>query len=105
MIDFNKTTIRQSITPRGGGIEIDLTDLGFEGEKMTAYQDYLGGGMLGRIGATDTIRTSTPFVEESICRKLDEISDKLKQHFFEKMFGEFDIDEFNSLQRRRLSGY
>lgn len=42
--------LRQRVSTRGGGIEIDLTPFGYEGGKMTAYQNYLGGGMLGAIG-------------------------------------------------------
>ena len=41
--------IREKLSSRGGGIEIDLTPFGFDGERMTAYQNYLGGGMLGSI--------------------------------------------------------
>ena len=48
-INFEKITIRQQLSHRGGGIEISLDTLGFKGVKMTAYQNYLGGGMLGRI--------------------------------------------------------
>ena len=48
--------IREDFSHRGGGIEIDLTPFGYEGEKMTAYQNYLGGGMLGKINNDCTIR-------------------------------------------------
>jgi len=41
--------IREKISNRGGGVEISLDDFGYEGEKMTAYQNYLGGGILGKI--------------------------------------------------------
>lgn len=45
--------IRLDASGRGGGIEIDLTDLLSKDSddrfKMTAYQNYLGGGMLGSI--------------------------------------------------------
>ena len=41
--------IRQQVSSRGGGIEIDLTHFGYSFGKMTAYQNYLGGGMLGGI--------------------------------------------------------
>lgn len=47
--------VRQSISRRGGGIEVHLDGLGFEGEKMTAYCNYLGGGMLGKISNDCTI--------------------------------------------------
>lgn len=41
-------TIREKLSSRGGGIEITLVPWGYEGG-MTAYQNYLGGGLLGRI--------------------------------------------------------
>lgn len=47
--------IREDFSHRGGGIEIDLGPHGFEGEKMTAYQNYLGGGMLGSINNDCTL--------------------------------------------------
>lgn len=47
--------IRQEISHRGGGIEVALNNFGYFGEKMTAYQNYLGGGMLGRIDGDCTI--------------------------------------------------
>ena len=48
--------LRQQITRRGGGIEIDLTPFGYKYMKMTAYQNYLGGGMLGSINNDCTLR-------------------------------------------------
>lgn len=52
---FDTYTLREQITSRGGGVEIDLTKLGYPEQKMTAYQNYLGGGMLGSIGNDCTI--------------------------------------------------
>ena len=48
--------LRQRVSTRGGGIEIDLNPFGYDKEKMTAYQNYLGGGMLGSINNDCTIR-------------------------------------------------
>lgn len=49
-IDFEELTLRLEVSHRGGGVEIDLEPLGYpQGAKMSAYQNYLGGGMLGRI--------------------------------------------------------
>ncbi len=48
--------LREQYSQRGGGIEIDLTPYGFDGEKMTAYQNYLGGGMLGQVANDCTIK-------------------------------------------------
>lgn len=82
-INFEEITLRVEITPsRGGGIEISLDTLGYEGEKMSAYQNYLGGGMLGKVCSSDTIRANQSFVEESICRELDEIAEQLKKYYF-----------------------
>jgi hypothetical protein len=48
-------TKRLEASHRGGGIEIDCTELFpyIEGAGMTAYQNYLGGGMLGSIQSSD----------------------------------------------------
>ena len=51
--------LRVQLSTRGGGIEIDLSNLGFDGEKMSAYQNYLGGGMLGSIANDCTYRNFT----------------------------------------------
>ncbi|MDZ7785978.1 MAG: hypothetical protein U5L95_02545 [Candidatus Saccharibacteria bacterium] len=82
-INFEEIVLRQEIGGRGGGIEISLDTLGFEGEKMSAYQNYLGGGMLGRVCSSDTVRANQSFVEESVCKELDEIAEQLRKYFFE----------------------
>jgi len=33
--------LRESISTRGGGVEISLDNFGYSKEKMTAYQNYL----------------------------------------------------------------
>ena len=48
--------IREKYTSRGGGIEIDLTQYGYPNNKMSAYQNYLGGGMLGGVANDCTIK-------------------------------------------------
>ena len=44
--------LREQLSSRGGGVEIDLTYFGYEGEKMTAYQNYLGEGCLAELITT-----------------------------------------------------
>ena len=87
-IPFEEVTLRCEISSRGGGIEIDLTRFGFKGEKMTAYQNYLGGGLLGRIESDNTVRLKftpigLPKKERSPkqMEKLDRIAERLKKHF------------------------
>lgn len=48
--------LRIEVSRRGGGVEIDLSNLGFDNEKMSAYQNYLGGGVLGKINNDCTYR-------------------------------------------------
>ena len=53
---LEQAVIREKYSSRGGGIEVDLTGYGYDGEKMTAYQNYLGGGMLGGVANDCTIK-------------------------------------------------
>jgi len=107
-INFEPITLRKEITSRGGGIEISLDTLGFEGEKMAAYQNYLGGGMLGRVASNDTIRTKHKFVEESMCKELDEIAEQLRQYFFNLTNpedGEWETQNYEQNQKLPVSAY
>lgn len=74
---IKNNTTRRKITSRGGGIEISLDNFGIEGGLMSAYQNYLGGGLLGSINSNHNI----PFVEESFAKKLDELATALKEHY------------------------
>ena len=86
-MNFKKITLRQRITSRGGGVEISLTSLGFKGHKMAAYQNYLGGGLLGRVCCNDTVRHSNnvhaeiKFSDPESVKKLDQIADQLKRYY------------------------
>jgi hypothetical protein len=75
-INFEEITLRKEISHRGGGIEISLDTFGYEGEKMTAYQNYLGGGMLGKVTNDCTI------VNWHKDEKLSEIATQLRKYFF-----------------------
>jgi hypothetical protein len=108
-MDFEKITIRKEISSRGGGIEIDLTSLGFEGEKMTAYQNYLGGGMLGKVSSQNTIQhlKKVSFLEESEASKLNEIAEELKKYFhsLSNPDSEWESSSYDENQNRSVSGY
>lgn len=97
--------LRQKVSSRGGGIEIDLTPFGFEGEKMAAYQNYLGGGMLGAIQANDTIRAYSVLIDESVCRELDEIAEGLMQHLHSLTNHEDDEWESATFEENQLRPY
>ena len=80
-INFEAIVLRQEISSRGGGIEIDLTTLGFKDEKMSAYCNYLGGGMLGRICENNTIQAYDKVISTKKQLKLEQIGEALKKYF------------------------
>ena len=97
-MDFSEITLRQELSSRGGGIEIDLTSLGYESERMTAYQNYLGGGILGRIANDCTV------YQWRKDEYLVEIAYQLAQYMFNLTNNDEDFDfEFN--QRLAVSAY
>ena len=57
-VNIEDATLRLDYSHRGGGIEISLDTLAkkYTGGKMTAYQNYLGGGMLGAIQSDCNIK-------------------------------------------------
>jgi hypothetical protein len=98
---------RQQISHRGGGIEIDLAKFGFKhGSRMSAYQNYLGGGLLGRIETNHNIfRTSFTTTE---AKKLEALALQLAKYFHE--LTNHDEDEWESAtfeqnQNRPISAY
>lgn len=73
---FRERTTRLTLSSRGVRIEIDLTKFGFNG-RMAAYQNYIGGDMLGVIGNDCTIEDwqSIP--------KLRHIAKQLRKYFYQ----------------------
>jgi len=78
-IKFEEITLRIKVSERGGGVEIDLTRYGFKDQQMSAYQNYLGGGMLGKVGINDTIKICSD--KQRV--KLDKIGEELKRYYFD----------------------
>jgi hypothetical protein len=93
--------LRQQVSSRGGGVEIDLTNQGFKGQKMTAYQNYLGGGLLGCIcnDCAITDWESNP--------KLEAIALELRQylHSLTNPDTEWEEAEYEEIQLRPKSAY
>ena len=77
-INFEEITLRLKVSERGGGIEISLDTLGYPNGKMTAYQNYLGGGMLGKVCNDCNIGRNNSWREDE---KLVEIGMELKKYF------------------------
>ena len=51
-MSIQENITREEISHRGGGVELDLSDFGYEDEYLSAYQNYLGGGMRGAVVPT-----------------------------------------------------
>ena len=104
-IYFEDITLRCEYSCRGGGIEIDLSPYGYKGEKMTSYQNYLGGNMVGSIQNDCTIEDWI-YDEE-----LGEISEKLNKYFHSltnpevENWDEWSSGTYEEIQNRPSSGY
>jgi len=101
MENFEDITLRVKVSHRGGGIEISLDTLGFKGERMTAYQNYLGGGMLGRIGNDCTVE------DWSDNDKLLKIAYSLSEYFHSltNHDDEWEESSFEENKLRPISAY
>lgn len=109
---FEANTIRLEASRRGGGIEIDAT--AYLGDryplKMTAYQNYLGGGMTGAVlGSVEGRLRDYPKTVQAKALKLNEA---LKFYFYNITNDEVaDWDEwatspsFEAQQARAGSAY
>lgn len=106
-IDYNEyikqNTLRCEAGYRGGGIEIALDELlgTDEDHAMTAYQNYLGGGMLGRIA------NSYSFDPESLGKRqrarLEKVTDALNRYFHNLTNHEDDERESETYEHNQLS--
>jgi len=103
---IEKNTLRCEASHRGGGIEIDLDELlGLEDYAMTAYQNYLGGGMLG------SICNSYNFEIEKLSKarriKVDKMADVLNRYFHDMTNhdDEWEGASYEQNQLRSISAY
>ena len=97
-ITFEEITLRLEVSSRGGGVEIDLTRYGFKGQKMSAYRNYLGGGILGAVCVNSTIKTVT-FIQKD---KLDKIAERLKRYYFDLTNPESEWEQQTYEQNQKM---
>lgn len=104
--DIEKNTLRLEASYRGGGIEIDVSGLFGADCKMSAYQNYLGGGLLGAVQSDINFIPS----EEQKADVL-ELAERLKRYFHDITNEEAsEYDEWNGMsyeqnQSMPTSGY
>ena len=99
----NIKVLRKKISNRGGGIEVELLNLKIHGKsyhnvKMTAYCNYLGGGILGSIQGDCNIHNWKLHPE------LVKRNEELKKYFHSLLYTD-DFNEFEDLQKRPTSAY
>lgn len=98
-MNISEYVIREQISYRGGGVEIDLTEFGYEDELMSAYQNYLGGGMLSLIGNSCTV------ADWQSDKELIEVARQVREYFYERMYESGFIDEYNQETEGRPVSY
>lgn len=99
-------TLRCEANYRGGGIEIDLSDLlDIGGLSMTAYQNYLGGGMLGSIQNDYNFNVSG--LSKAKRARLEKVTDALNRYYHEltNHDDEWEGTDYESGQLRPASAY
>lgn len=95
MVVTNNIT-REKYTARGGGCELDLTTYGYEGEYMSAYQNYLGGGLLGGVANDCTISDWESYED------LVQLAEELREYYLSNSYH----DEYNEeFEDRPVSAY
>ena len=98
-ICIKENVTREEYGHRGGGCELALSAYGYEDEFLSAYQNYLGGGMLGAIGNSCTVE------DWRKDNKLVRLAQELRDYYMDRMY-DFDyIDEYNETPDDRLVSY
>lgn len=98
-MSIQENITREEISYSGGGIELDLTDFGYEDEYLSAYQNYLGGGMLGGVANSCTVE------DWEYDDKLVRLAERLRDYYRERMEELEYIDEYNEMTIGRSVSY
>ncbi|MCA6368218.1 MAG: hypothetical protein IM631_12395 [Cytophagales bacterium] len=97
---FEDITLCQSFSRRGSGVAVSLSFLGkkYEGQKLSAYHNYLGGDMVGCIGSDCTIP------EWRSNNRVVKIAERLKKHLYDLI--RYDVGvSYHELQSRPFRAY
>lgn len=96
---ISENITREKFSERGGGCELDLTEFGYEDELMSAYQNYLGGGMRGAVANSCTIE------DWEMDEKLVRLASELRDYYDERLYELELVDEYNEETTGRLVSY
>ena len=98
-MSITENITREDFSTRGGGVELDLTAFGYEDEFLSAYQNYLGGGMRGAVANSCTIEGWE--MDEKLVRLASELQDYYDERLYELEL----VDEYNEETTGRLVSY
>ncbi len=98
-MNISENITREEYSYRGGGCELDLTEYGYEDEFLSAYQNYLGGGLLGSIGNSCTVE------DWRADEKLVKLAAKLREYYQTRMYEFGCIDEYIEMTDGRPVSY
>ena len=96
---ISENIVREEYSYRGGGCELGLTAFGYEDEFLSAYQNYLGGGMLGSVANSCTVEN---WQDDP---KLFELARQFREYFWERMNDYEYLDEYNEITDGRPVSY
>ena len=99
MEDIAALITKEKYSHRGGGCEIELSTLGHDEEYMSAYQNYLGGGMRGAVGNSCTVE------DWQRDAKLVALAAELRQYYLNMMQEHGLVDEYNKDMSMRPLSY
>ncbi len=105
---IEKNTMSCDASGRGGTLKVDVSELfpDIEDAVMGAYQNYLGGGMLGAIvGATMFDPSELNKKDQAV---FEEIKEDIKKYFHEitnHEDDEWEAASYEQNQRRAVSAY
>jgi len=98
-MDIADNITREEYSYRGGGCELDLSEYGYEDEFLNAYQNYLGGGLLGSVGNSCTVEG---WQQDE---KLIKLASELRAYYTDRMYEYGCIDEYNEVTVGRSESY
>ena len=98
-MSIQENITREEISHRGGGVELDLSNFGYEDEYLSAYQNYLGGGMRGAVANSCTVE------DWEMDERLVRLASELCEHYDERLYELELVDEYNEETTGRLVSY
>lgn len=98
-MNIQDSITREEISHRGGGVELDLTDFGYEDEFLSAYQNYLGGGTRGAVANSCTVEDWE--MDETLVR----LAAELREYYEDRLYEFVVVDEYNEATYGRPVSY